>query len=220
MVLVNADDPMLMELSSSMKKRTYGSSDTADTRGEMISSIPFLSMHWNGMQIQTQLYGNYNFENIMAAIALGELFEVNTHDIAAAITDYVPNNSRSQLIHSKTNHIYLDAYNANPSSMLASLSNFREQEGQNKVLILGDMLELGDSSLDEHQNIIREVKDKFDNVILVGPEFMKACTIENINCFPDTHSAASWLKEHPVTQAHILVKGSRGIALENLLDQL
>lgn len=220
MVLVNHDDPLLMELSSSMQTLTYGSSDKAVTQGNIISSIPFLRLQYKGLQISTQLYGDYNFENIMAAICMGELFEVETHDIAAAIAEYVPNNSRSQLVQRNTNHIYLDAYNANPSSMIASIRNFEKQEGQKKVLILGDMLELGESSMDEHQNIIEEVRDKFNKVILVGPEFMKTDFSGGMICFHDTDSASDWLKENPVVDAHILVKGSRGIALENLLDQL
>jgi len=218
--LVNYDDPLLMKLSSSMNKLSYGSNDEADTRGNILASIPFLSIEWGGLQIDTQLYGDYNFDNIMAAIALGEMFKVVPTDVLEAICGFVPDNSRSQLLKSKSNQIYLDAYNANPSSMLASIQNFEKQDSNSKVLILGDMLELGESSLAEHKNIIEAVKDKFNTVLLVGPEFMRAGSTLGVRFFADTDTASAWLKENPLKDSYILVKGSRGIALEKLLDLL
>ena len=218
--LVNIDTPLLMELSSKLERITYGQSNAADTFAEFITSVPLLEIKWNEMMIKTQMYGDYNFENVMAAVCFGEIFQVKPADIAEAISNYTPDNSRSQLLKHNTNLIYLDAYNANPSSMLASINNFDKQPANKKVLLLGDMLELGINSLDEHQKIIDEVKDKFNIVILVGPEFMKAGNVPGIESFIDTEAAAEWLKDNPLTDSHILMKGSRGIALEKLLEHL
>ena len=215
--LVNIDDPLLMDLSSGLSRVTYGKDINADVTAEIACSVPFLEIDRNGQMIKTQLYGDYNFENIMAAICIGKVFEVDPNDIADAISGYTPSNSRSQLLRSSNNLIYLDAYNANPSSMLAAIRNFHQQEAEKKVLILGDMLELGRVSQEEHKNIIEEVKGSFDMVILVGPEFAAAGDIPEFEVFTDTKEAAVWLKDNPISHAHILVKGSRGIALEDLL---
>jgi UDP-N-acetylmuramoyl-tripeptide--D-alanyl-D-alanine ligase len=219
-VLVNADDPLLMDLSSKLQRITYGKSRTADFLADLISSVPILEIKWNEKVIKTHLYGDYNFENVMTAISFGEIFHVDHSDIADAISSYKPDNSRSQLVKSNLNTIYLDAYNANPSSMIASIRNFEMQKANNKAILLGDMLELGESSQAEHQKITKAVINKFDTVILVGPEFMKTGDISGVNTFVDTNAAAEWLKDNPITDSHILVKGSRGIALENLLDYL
>jgi UDP-N-acetylmuramoyl-tripeptide--D-alanyl-D-alanine ligase len=219
-VLVNADDPLLMDLSSKLQRITYGKSRTADFLADLISSVPILEIKWNEKVIKTHLYGDYNFENVMTAVSFGEIFHVDHSDIADAISSYKPDNSRSQLVKSNLNTIYLDAYNANPSSMIASIRNFEMQKANNKAILLGDMLELGESSQAEHQKIAKAVINKFDTVILVGPEFMKTGNISGVNTFVDTDAAAEWLKDNPIANSHILVKGSRGIALENLLDYL
>ncbi|HSG68236.1 MAG TPA: hypothetical protein VK994_05975, partial [Bacteroidales bacterium] len=107
-----------------------------------------------------------------------------------------------------------------PSSMLASISNFERQESENKALVLGDMLELGEAAYEEHVNIVQVIKGKFDTVLLVGPEFMKAASWSGFNVFRNTDEAAAWLKENPMIGKDILIKGSRGIALENLINLL
>ena len=218
--IVNSDNELLMGLSKHLNRLTYGSDRSAGTRAEIINSLPFLVINWKGTQIDTQLYGDYNFENIMAAICLGEIFGVTDEDIAEAITSYIPSNSRSQLLATASNRIFLDAYNANPSSMLASVNNFERQPGKGKVLILGDMLELGSAAYEEHVKILRTIGSKFETVLLVGPEFMKASTGLPYHVFNNTAEASDWLKDNPIEGKDILVKGSRGIALENLIDLL
>ena len=218
--IVNMDDELLMGLSEKLRRITYGTSKEAQNFALLKSSLPFLEIEWKGQLIDTELYGSYNFENILAALCFSEIFEIGTKKAAKAISSYRPDNSRSQLLKTASNLIYLDAYNANPSSMMASISDFEKQEGENKVIVLGDMLELGEESHKEHGEILTMVKDKFDTVILVGPEFSKLNIPPGVKVFIDTWSASDWLKNNPITHANILLKGSRGIAMEHLLDQL
>ncbi len=217
---VNLDDPLLMKLASPLSKVTYGADPHSDVNALLTKSLPFLELMWQNQPIETNLYGDYNFENVMAAICIGKYFDIDPSDIVEAIASYIPENNRSQLLQSGSNKIYLDAYNANPSSMSVSISHFQKLDARNKVLILGDMLELGDESQAEHKKIISEIADKFSRVILVGPEFVKACSIDNIMVFSNTTEAAAWMKNNPLKETHVLIKGSRGIALESLLKAL
>jgi len=221
---VNHDDAFLMSLAGKLKKLTYGTDAGADLRGQVTSSIPFLEILWHtddaSLQIPSQLYGDYNFENIMAAICVGMFFGVDPKDIVSAISEYLPDNNRSQVIKSRSNVIYMDAYNANPSSMMAAIIHFEKQSGNKKVLILGDMFELGEESAQEHQKVLDNIRKKFQGVMLIGPAFSDICRDEEFYTFRDTDEAAEWLQKHPVEDASILVKGSRGITLEKLLDHL
>ena len=217
---VHYDDPLLMELSAELSRKTYGKSQKADLSGQISHSVPFLEIGLGEQRIKTHLYGDYNFENVMAAICIGKYFNVENQAISEAISSYIPANNRSQVVISGTNTIFLDAYNANPSSMLAAIRQFQKQGAEKKVLILGDMLELGHQSREEHMKIMMEIAHKFSLVILVGPEFLAARKEGFNTVFKDTGEAAAWIKEHPLNDAHILVKGSRGIALEKLLDLL
>ncbi len=217
---VNYNDSLLMGLSSALLRSTYGNSDQADVYGSITNSAPFLEIIWGSREIKTHLYGDYNFENIMAAICIGNEFGVDAEKACSAIASYIPTNNRSQVVIRGSNTIFLDAYNANPSSMMASIRQFDRQAGKKKVLILGDMLELGGASQEEHGKVLAEIEGNFDTVILVGPEFSAISPAGTITVFKDTDDAASWLKMNPVEGAHILIKGSRGIALEKLLDLL
>lgn len=217
-VYVNADDPLLQELSKGMKHITYGQKMLADQNANIRSSFPFLEIEWNGNLISSQLYGDYNFYNIMAAITVGRSFEIKEQEIIDAIKNYQPTNNRSQVIQGNLNTIYLDAYNANPSSMQVAIDHFAKLQAKKKVLILGDMLELGEDENVEHEKILQQVRDNFDHLILVGPVFSRIAEKSNIPVFTDTAQAAIWLKEHPIKDAHILMKASRGIAIEKLLD--
>lgn len=220
MAFVHHDDPLLTELSSQLSRMTYGSSQQADISGQISQSVPFLEIRMGKRQLKTHLYGDYNFENVMAALCIGKYFNVEDQAMAEAVSSYIPANNRSQVVISKTNTIFLDAYNANPSSMIAAIRQFQKQEGEKKVVILGDMLELGIQSQEEHRKIIDEIAHKFSVVILVGPEFLAASGESLKNVFKNTGEAALWIKENPLTDAHILIKGSRGIALEKLLNLL
>lgn len=217
---VNSGDSLLLKHARPLKTITYGTDTASDVHARIIKKTPFLEIEWNGNYIPSKLYGAFNFENMAAAICIGHYFKVDENDIVQALSSYQPDNSRSQLIKSRKNTIYLDAYNANPSSMLLSINNFEEQESNNQVLILGDMLELGEVSQKEHAKVIEHIKGRFQDILLVGQEFFKAAGNSGIKAFHDIDSASEYLKNHPVTGAQILIKGSRGIALERLLERL
>ncbi len=217
---VNRDDEMLMGLAARLPVMTYGMAEGADVQGRISGSSPFLEIEWGGFQLRTQLYGDYNFYNVMAAICAGTAFGVGKEDIADAVVHYVPSNSRSQVIESSRNTIMLDAYNANPTSMLAAIGHFGRQAFPRKMMILGDMLELGASSPGEHAAILRELDKYHASVILIGPEFTAADHEKKFITFPDAENAAAWLETHPPQGEHILIKGSRGMQLEKLLKKL
>lgn len=174
------------------------------------------------LDISTKLVGQYNLYNALAAIAVGIHYEVPEAQIEYALNNYTPANNRSQLINTANNTVIMDAYNANPSSMEAAIINFSKLSRNNKMLILGDMLELGGSSLEEHKNIIDLAKKyQFQNLILVGPKFYELKTeISSYKYFPDRNRAEEYLKNNNLKSFTILIKGSRGIGLENLLEYL
>lgn len=217
---VNADDSLLLELSQGIKQLTYGENPGANQHGNIHSSFPYLEIEWKEKLISTQLYGDYNFYNVMAAIVIGFSFEIPAEDIVDALQNYLPTNNRSQIIQRDNNTIYLDAYNANPSSMALAINHFAKLKAGKKVLILGDMLELGENEIEEHKDILQQVENGFDELILVGPVFSKVAGNQNIQVFADTSTAAKWLEKHPINDAHILMKASRGIAIEKLVDLL
>lgn len=217
---VHYNDEMLMGLSSQIPRGTYGDDPEADVSGRITGSVPFMGIHWEGHDVMTHLYGDYNFENVMAAICVGKFFLVKEAEINEAIASYIPTNNRSQVVKSGSNTIFLDAYNANPSSMEVSIKQFLKQKADKKAVILGDMLELGGVSQEEHRKVIAAIENKFDTVILVGPEFLVAGSGGGMNIFPDTNEAYCWLEQNPLSDTDILIKGSRGIALERLLSVL
>ena len=214
---VNADNPLLMELAATLSHHTYGTDDHADCTVKLDTCDPYLSVVWNGLKIQTHLVGSYNFENVAAAIAVGSYFGVPANDIKEALESYQPTNSRSQVIEGK-NHIIMDAYNANPTSMNASVNNFRNISGDNALLILGDMRELGDASEQEHKAILQLLKDSgFKQAYLVGPCFSQYNDNRDYLTFAKVEDLVTYMEQHPVEGKTILVKGSRGIQLEKVL---
>ena len=217
---INDDDPLLVSLAHGMELISYGNHESAFHRGSIAASFPFLEIKWKDHLIRTQLYGDYNFNNIMAAITIGMSFGVSEESIISAIESYKPSNNRSQIINSAGNTIYLDAYNANPSSMQAAISHFEKLDAKNKVVILGDMLELGKDEESEHAAILKSIKGKFDQAILVGPVFAKLANREAFHVFENTKAAAEWLEKHPLKDSNILMKASRGIAVDSLLELL
>jgi len=220
-LFVNADNPLLMDLSEEINRKTYGRSDKADTKGTLLIKDAFVGVQWNTHKIVSQLVGSYNFDNIMAAVCVGESFGVNEKDVVAALREYQPRNQRSQLLITDKNRIVVDAYNANPTSMAAALDSFKLAEAQDKLLILGDMLELGKESQIEHLAIVQKLKAMdFKKVILVGPEFQSVAKDSEYLCFEKNSQALDYLKSNPLKDKLILLKGSRGIALEVLLEAL
>jgi UDP-N-acetylmuramoyl-tripeptide--D-alanyl-D-alanine ligase len=177
--------------------------------------------HHQTYTISTNLFGKYNLENVKAAIATGLFFEVEMKDIIDAVESYVPANNRSQVKKSKHNILICDSYNANPTSMHAALESFAGIKSDKKLVILGDMLELGDKSEEEHNKLLEELKSyKPDSVFLVGPAFQKVSSKSGFTSFPAVDNLADYLKNNPVKGHTILIKGSRRIGLEKLYTQL
>ena len=213
---VNADNDLLMDLSKELNRHTYGTGN-ADCLVKPATCDPYLSVSWEGHTIQTHLVGSYNFENVAAAIAVGRYFGVSDNDIKEALESYQPTNSRSQVIEGK-NHIIMDAYNANPTSMSASVKNFHNICGDNALLILGDMRELGDASEQEHKAILELLKTSgFHQAYLVGPCFSQFNDNPDYLNFANVDDLLVYLSQYPVEGRTILVKGSHSIQLEKVL---
>lgn len=221
LLFVNKDNELLMDLSKSINKVTYGTSNDADIQGKLLSANPYLSVEWNGKKIDTQLVGDYNFENVMAAICIGTYFNVAANDIVEALSSYRPTNNRSQVIETAHNRVVMDAYNANPTSMSHSIKNFRNICKSDNLLILGDMRELGNESEQEHKNILELIKElRFENVYLVGEEFQRVAKNSKFSTFINVEELAQYLQQHPVSGRDILVKGSNSIHLNKIIDSL
>jgi len=195
---------------------TYGTSN-ADIAGHAIPGAGLLKVEVNGMSIQTQLVGDYNLPNVLAAVTVGMHFKVPLEKIKNSIENYSPSNSRSQLIHKGTNQIILDAYNANPSSMKMAIENFANMKGDQKILMLGAMAELGKESLAEHEAIVDLIKKhQWKNVVLTGGDFMKLD--HPFLKFDTSADAAEWFKSQGFENAQILIKGSRSARMERILE--
>ncbi len=182
--------------------------------------VAFLSDDGPTVEVHTKLFGKHNFNNIMTAIALGVYFKVPARKIKAALESYTPSNNRSQLIQRGSCTILLDAYNANPSSMKPALESLRDLPAARRIAIMGDMLELGDDSQKEHESILRfAARQNFDQIVLVGAEFGKTDFGKaGALHFSDTAAALTWFSSQNLDDTLILIKGSRGIRLEKLLD--
>ena len=225
-LFVNSDNKLLMSLSENFERVCYGTSDTDYCKAKLLNNSALLNLeYWKNnlyvSEIQTNLVGDYNFENVLAAITVGLNFNVDALQIKAALENYIPGNNRSQIIKKNNNTIILDAYNANPSSMEASIKNFAKIDAENKVLIIGDMLELGEYTISEHQYIINLVDNlNFKDIILVGNVFCEVCKNPDYKCFKNSLEAKGWLAKNPFYNSTILIKGSRGIKMEEVLDVL
>ena len=219
-VFMNADDPIQMEkLSHYVKKLGYSTSNPGYYRIELKESNPFVNLAVEGMEISTQLTGQYNFTNCCAAIIMGKYFNVSLSDIKLALESYTPSNNRSQIIEIKGIKIILDAYNANPTSMNMAIQNFHLMNEPDSHLILGDMFELGEAAADEHQTIVEQIQELgFQNVLLVGENFYGTQT--SYSKFRTFEELKTHLEKQPIKKGNLLIKGSRGMALERVLDQL
>lgn len=216
-VLVNKNDGLQVEKTKNYEKTiTFGSSD-ADYNFEKFSEDNFVGLIYQGERVQTRLTGDYNFTNLCAAAALGFHFGLDFKQIKSALESYTPTNMRSQVMERDGKTLVLDTYNANPSSMSASLQNFKAFEGT-KTIIIGDMLELGEESKAEHQNILELAKSLgFENLITVGNSFKE---VNPESAFANTAELTEYLKTNKITSKNILLKGSRGVALEKIIDFL
>lgn len=205
----------------------YGSSEELFLKGRIKTGVPFLECELEIaneiIDVTTQLVGDYNLENVLAAVSVGLRFGVSVELIKKALEKYKPTNNRSQLVKTHRNVLILDLYNANPSSMEVALKNFENIKGKTKIVILGDMLELGKESTNEHKNILELVKSGNCKIaFFIGKEFkknIKKLPIANM-CFDDSESFRNWLIRYPIKESHILIKGSRGIHLEKVVEVL
>ena len=244
-LFVNRDNEYLMKmLSSHLSPLTthhspdvyyYGQSDNEDIliRGEVISCAPFLKFRWREqdhdagytsewMEVQTHLIGAYNLDNMLAAITIGYVNNVPFEQINHALENYVPTNNRSQLTETATNHLIVDAYNANPTSMAAAIDNFKRMEVSPKMAILGKMGELGDVSAEEHQKVVDMLAAAgFDEVWLVGDEYNN-CQLSIVNCqlFHDVEEVKAAIAKQQPQHKYILIKGSNSNKLFQLPELL
>jgi len=220
-VFVNIQNQVLLKASIGIKSSGYGSGELADCSGKIISDFPYLTLDCNFgnrvLKIESKLIGSYNFENILAAVAIGDYFDVAPESIKEAIESYEPVNNRSQIINTASNTLILDAYNANPSSMKAAIENFAKAEFSNKVLILGDMFELGNETQTEHNAVLELIRYfGFNKIFLVGRAFQNVFNSKEFQSFPTVLQMQKFLKEHPLTESTVLIKGSRKMQLEML----
>lgn len=209
-VFVNEKDELLLSLSKNLNRIAYGENCA------MSSCNPFVTLEYKQHIISSKMVGKYNFDNIVAACCIGEYFGVTSKNYKKSIESYQPTNNRSQVEKTQRgNTLILDAYNANPSSMLASINAFKELEGTKKTVILGDMLELGDDSIKEHQEIIDHLKQSdIFTIYLVGSEFQK--TKHNYLWFNSVKELGHYLEKNALSENSILLKGSRKLQLEKL----
>ena len=233
---LNNDNPWLADLNRDINTISYGQATDNHLTGQMNQSFPFVHMTFmvnkdfgyaragNSGSIKSKLTGAYNFENIMAALTTGLFFGVPTGHIIEAIESYVPVNHRSQVVQTDHNTVIMDAYNANPTSMIAALENLSQFRDQKKAVLLGDMLELGDYATEEHQKVVEKVnQENVDLRIFVGSHFLSLLDDkedERTQVFTHVDEAAKWLSDHPLKGYYILVKGSRTIRMEETLAYL
>jgi UDP-N-acetylmuramoyl-tripeptide--D-alanyl-D-alanine ligase len=219
--LVMWDYDYLQDMSNGITSILKYGTTNADVEGKVIKSEPFLEVAiTKGVDtgiIKTQLVGDYNLPNVLVAIAAGKYFNMPAASIKTAIENYCPSNSRSQLVEKGSNKIILDAYNANPSSMKLAIENFSRLQADNKVLMLGGMAELGKESLDEHKNIVDVISNgNWKAVVLVGGDFLKFQ--HPYISFTTAIEAKEWLLQQHFENTHLLIKGSRSMQMEKVLD--
>lgn len=229
-IFINGNDDVLLELAKNLEKIYYGENIDFDTHGKIVSKAECVEFKWNTKLedieqeplVKTNMYGNYNFINLLCAACVGNYFGVNKNDINAALASYVPEMNRSQIKKTKSNTIILDAYNANPSSMYSAIDNFQRQNSKNKIMILGDMFELGDFSYNEHETVLKQlINGDVKNVILIGMQF---CQLKDkyltFRFFENISDFEKDIKTNEILDSTILIKGSRGMKLEKIVDLL
>jgi UDP-N-acetylmuramoyl-tripeptide--D-alanyl-D-alanine ligase len=214
-VFINTDDELQVKKAAGINAVEFSNNSI-----KFLEADPFVKVQFKNTLIESNLIGKYNYNNIAVAVAVGNYFDISETDIKIAIENYIPVNNRSQLIQKGTNKIILDAYNANPSSMQAALENFAQLKDENKVVFLGDMFELGKDSNMEHEKIANLVTSyRFSKVFLIGKAF-SATGAKNAFVSESYESFKNSTNYSNINNATILIKGSRGMALERLLDLL
>ncbi len=229
-IFINGNDSVLMELSNDLDKIYYGENSDFDVHGKLFLNSEFVEFKWNvrGESIdnqplvKTHMFGQYNFINLLCAACIGNYFGVTANDVNDALASYIPEMNRSQIKKTLSNTLILDAYNANPSSMGLAIDNFNKQVFDNKIVILGDMLELGEYSEEEHKKIIKQIECcDFKRVVFVGIQFFKLkdqfSKFQFFKNIEELHANVDAIK---INGSIILIKGSRGIRLEKIVDIL
>lgn len=225
---INRDNAYLMEMSTKAgldKLIYYGTENGNTIKGSLKSSDPFIEIEWTNHEVastvKTNLTGSYNFENILAAICIGDFFDMTPEQINAGLSGYQPKNNRSQLTQTENNHVICDFYNANPSSMSAALNNLSVITADQKIAILGDMFELGQESAKQHELIAKQASESgIDEVILIGKDFYTFKNEITATFFQTPAEAIAYLQEKQIKDSLVLLKGSRGMKLESLLQFL
>jgi len=225
-VFVNSDNQHLLGMLNDQEIYSYGNSEEADSKARFLQAEPYLILELRSakigkLYIKTKLIGGYNYENALAAVTIGRFFHIEELAIKEALEAYAPSNNRSQLKKTDKNVLFLDAYNANPSSMNVAITNFANLKVKNKLVILGDMLELGDDSDKEHLALIDLLQERgLEKVYLVGSIFSKLNTQSNYKTFKIVDDLSAELKQEEIKDYYILIKGSRGIQLEKVIERL
>lgn len=223
LAFINLEDPIQVEKSKKLNSYSFGlNKEAADVNIKSITANPFVEISFSNLLVQTHLIGLYNANNVNAAITIGKYFGVEDSAIKEALESYIPENNRSQLLSKGSNQIILDAYNANPSSMAVAIANFLQLDNQNKIMILGDMFELGTESRQEHKAIVDSLmNEKAIACYFIGKEFYGNRMDKKGFHFYDTfESFSKHLQETKMENSYLLIKGSRGMALERTLDFL
>lgn len=224
-VFVNCENEHLLGMLNKQKKILYGNSEEAFSKARFLQAEPKLIIELRSaigkLYIKTQLIGAYNFENVLAAVTLGRYFKIDEIEIKEALESYIPSNNRSQLMKTEKNVLFLDAYNANPTSMSAAIENFATMKMKSKFLILGDMLELGKESEKEHLDLLDLLdKNELSDTLLVGEIFSKLRSSYKFKTYETVDDLIVYLEEIGLKDKYILVKGSRGIKLEKVIGKL
>lgn len=222
-IILNIDDPLQRKWMSYDPHYTFGEHTDANCRLEYLKrKYKPLALNLEDQTIESQLYGEYNFSNMGAAVALGKFFGLSLEQIRSGISSYQSTNNRSQSIEKDNNKIILDAYNANPSSMKASISSFINNKRNKGVVILGDMFELGRFTQQAHQQIIEQLEStEIERILLVGKYFFKTQSSDpRLSRFESLEEIKNYLSQNPIENSDILIKGSRGMTMESVVDNL
>jgi len=224
-IFVQNENAYLMDMAYGLNLIPYGAEESLYVNGKITSSNPYLAFEWKAGKggalhhVDTKLIGEYNFDNVLAAVAIGRFFGVEPEKIDKALTEYTPKNNRSQFKETENNKLIIDAYNANPTSMMAALRNFRKMEAKHKMVILGDMRELGENSVEEHQKIVDFLKlCKFERVILIGDQFAE--TEQTYEIYANVIETIKVINQEQPKGFYILIKGSNGMKLGQIVEHL
>lgn len=220
-IFVNGNDAIQMEKTKQSNRVVFGMEAGLDAQIEFVDAQPNVCVKYSDLSIHSHLIGAYNFSNIAAAICIGQFFKIEKRAIKTTLENYIPSNNRSQVLEKGSNKVIMDAYNANPTSMQAALLNFETLHDQHKIAFLGDMFELGETAHIEHQNIVHILEKSNITAILIGENFYRTETnSDKIKVYKTFDDFKNNFNISYVTNKTLLIKGSRGMAMERVLEVL